>query len=45
VMVAADFLKIEQFDILPKMKKPLTLAKLTTFYKKQARVLGSSFIR
>ena len=40
ILVASDFLKIEDFDFLPKMIIPLTLDQLKVFFKKQAKELG-----
>ena len=38
--LASDFLKSQKFEILPKMIKPLELAELKAFFKKQAIDLG-----
>lgn len=41
LIIASDFLKVEDFDYLPKMIKPLTLEELKLFFTKQAKSLGS----
>ncbi len=41
LMIAGDFLKIEQFEVLPKMLVPLTLEELQEFYTKLAIKLGT----
>lgn len=41
LITASDFLKVEGFDYLPKMIKPLTLEELKLFFIKQAKTLGS----
>lgn len=40
LLLASDFLRIEDFDYLPKMIKPLTLEQLKTFFRKKAKTLG-----
>lgn len=40
-LLAADFLKVEDFDYLPKMIKPITLAQLQTFFRDKAKEIGS----
>lgn len=40
LLLGADFLKVEEFDYLPKMIKPLTLKELKEFFRQQALVLG-----
>lgn len=45
VMIAGDFLKVEQFDILPKMLVPLSLKELKDFYKDQAKKLGMKVVK
>lgn len=40
LMVASDFLKIEEFDFLPKMLVPLDTKTLQEFFKKQAIEIG-----
>lgn len=39
-MIASAFLKVEQFDYLPKMIKPLTLDSLQSFFREKAKELG-----
>ena len=43
-IVASDFLKVEDFDYLPKMIKPLTLHELKTFFTQRAKELGKKSI-
>lgn len=43
-IVASDFLKVEEFDVLPKMVKPLKLKDLQDFFKKHAKRLGKMAI-
>lgn len=43
LLLATDFMKIEQFDFLPKMIKPLDLEGLKSFYKQKARDIGGKF--
>lgn len=38
--IASDFLKIEDFEFLPKMIKPLTLEQLQTFFREKAKEIG-----
>lgn len=40
ILLAEDFLKVDDFDTLPKMIKPLTLKQLKTFYRNLAKELG-----
>lgn len=40
VFAAAGFLRVEKFDFLPKMIKPLTLEELKKFFRLQAREIG-----
>lgn len=44
ILVASDFLKIEDFDYLPRMIKPLTLKELKLFFREQAKELGKKSI-
>lgn len=37
---ASDFLKVEEFDTLPRMIKPLTLDELKSFFRKKAKEIG-----
>lgn len=39
-VLASDLLKIEEFDFLPRMIKPITIEKLQRFFKEQAKKLG-----
>ena len=39
-MIASDLLRVEQFDYLPKMIKPLTLQELKAFFRKKAKEIG-----
>lgn len=43
ILVAADFLKVEEFDFLPKMILPLSLLELKAYFKSQANNLSKSF--
>lgn len=40
VMLASDFLKVEEFDFLPKMLVPLELSELKLFFKEKAVEIG-----
>lgn len=40
ILLAADFLKIEDFEQLPQMIKPLTLNKLKVFFREEARKIS-----
>lgn len=40
VLIAADFLKVEDFDYLPRMIKPLSLDELKTFFRQKAKEIG-----
>lgn len=40
VLIASDFTKTEEFDLLPKMIKPLTLEELKSFFRKKAKEIG-----
>lgn len=44
VLLGSHFLKVEQFDVLPKMQLPLTLKELKEFYKEQAEKIVSRVI-
>jgi len=44
LLLAADLLKIEDFDFLPRMVKPLNLEQLKNFFREKARELGSKSI-
>lgn len=39
-MLSSDFLKVEEFDFLPKMLVPLTNEELNVFFRKQAIMIG-----
>lgn len=39
-IVASDFLKVEDFETMPKMIKKLTLEDLKTFFRQQAKKIG-----
>lgn len=44
-VVGTDFLKVEKFDFLPKMIKPLTLDELKSFYRQKAKdIAGKSTV-
>lgn len=40
ILLTGDFLKVEDFDYLPKMIKPLSLDKLKAFFREKAKELG-----
>lgn len=40
-LLAADFLKIEDFDYLPKMTKQISLEELKSFFRTRAKEIGS----
>ncbi|MEK7573539.1 MAG: nucleotidyl transferase AbiEii/AbiGii toxin family protein [Patescibacteria group bacterium] len=44
-ILASDFLKVEDFDYLPKMIKPLTLDELKYFYRQKAQDLGKKSVK
>jgi len=39
-LLSADFLKVEEFDYLPRMIKPLTLEELKSFFRQEAKEIG-----
>lgn len=39
-IIASDFLKIEDFENMPRMTKPLTLDQLKAFFRRQAQKIG-----
>lgn len=41
-LIAVDFLKVEKFDVLPKMLVPLEISWLQNFYKELAKKLGKT---
>ncbi len=45
LLLAADFLKIDDFTYLPRMIKPLTLTELKNFYHQKAQDLGKESVR
>lgn len=45
VWLAADFLKVEEFDYLPKMVAQLNLPDLKEFYREQAIKLGAKIVK
>lgn len=45
LLVAADFLAVEDFEYLPKMIKPLTLKDLQEFYREKAKQLGRMTVK
>lgn len=44
LLLAQDFLKVEDFKVLPKMIKPLTLPQLKEFFRQQAKKLGKKAV-
>lgn len=44
LLLGADFLKIEDFDYLPKMIKPLTLSALKSFFRQRAKDIGGKSV-
>ncbi len=44
LLLGADFLKVEDFDYLPKMIKPLTIEELKSFFREKAKELGKKSI-
>lgn len=43
-IIVSDLLKVEDFDYLPRMVKPLTLEELKMFYRKLAKELGKKSV-
>lgn len=41
ILLGSDFLKMEDFDYLPKMIKPLTLEELKKFFRQKAKEIGA----
>ena len=39
-LIASDFTKVEEFDLLPKMLVPLELSELKKFFRKKAKEIG-----
>lgn len=44
LLLGADFLKVEDFDYLPRMIEPLTLKELKEFFREKAKELGKKSI-
>ncbi len=44
ILLGSDFLKIEEFDYLPKMIKPISLEELKSFFKQKAKEIGSKAV-
>lgn len=45
LLMAADMLKVEDFEFLPKMIKPLDLKTLKTYFRKRAKEIGGSIVK
>lgn len=45
VLLGTDFLKVEEFDVLPKMLVPLDLIELKKFYKDLAKTVGMKIVK
>ena len=45
LLLGADFLKVEDFDFLPRMILPLTLEELKAFFRQQAKEMGLKSIK
>lgn len=43
-VIGSDFFKVEQFDYLPKMIKPLTLDELKSFFRQKAKEIGAKSV-
>lgn len=43
-LIAADFMKVDSFEFMPKMLKPLTLLELQDFFKQKAKELAKRVI-
>ena len=43
-VLASDFLKVEDFDIMPKMIKPLTIEQLQNFFRQKAVEIGKNAV-
>lgn len=41
ILLGSDLLKVNEFDFLPKMIKPLSLEELKSFFKQKAKEIGS----
>lgn len=44
LLLAADFLKVENFDVMPRMIKPLTLEELKSFFREKAKEIGAKAV-
>lgn len=44
ILIASDFMKVEDFEFMPKMIKPLTLLELQNFFKQKAKELAEKVI-
>lgn len=44
LLLGADFLKVEEFDYLPRMIKPLTIEDLKAFFRQKALVIGKKSV-
>lgn len=45
ILVAADFMKVEEFDFLPKMVVPLNISDIQKYFKQKAEEFSESFTR
>jgi predicted nucleotidyltransferase component of viral defense system len=45
LLLGSDFLKVEDFDFLPKMILPLTLEKLKIFFRQKAQEVGLKSVK
>jgi len=43
-LISADFLKVEEFDYLPKMIEPIDLSDLKLFFREKAREIGKKSV-
>lgn len=44
VLIAASFMKVEEFDFLPKMLVPLNVSELQSYFKQKAREVSTKFL-
>lgn len=44
ILLGVDFLKVEDFEYLPKMIKPVSLKELKSFFRQQAKEIGSKAV-
>lgn len=44
ILIASDYMKVENFENLPKMLVPLSLQELKDFYREQAKKLGMAVV-